>query len=160
MGFQHTEKFEKHKLSHIGEIRNHKCDQCGGSFKNSTGLRLHKRKHITDRQFKCPEPGCKFAGKTAALLKGHEVVHKEKSKACKFCKFATGSLVALRKHMERRHNCEEMFECDLCEMGFKRHVDFSDHQKSMHPEYLDSKKIKCEDCDYLALNAHLMNVHR
>lgn len=160
MGFQLTAKFEKHKQSHIGEIRNHICETCGGAFLSSTGLRLHKSKHITERLYKCLYPDCKFAGKTAALLKGHELVHQEKSKTCKFCKFVTSSLVALRKHMERRHNFTELFECEPCEMNFKYQSELNEHQKEVHPEYLDSLKIKCDDCDYLALNTYLMDVHR
>lgn len=51
----------------------HKCQECGKTFVQSTGLVQHQRTHTCQKPFACRERGCAFS-KNSSLVK-HQSIH-------------------------------------------------------------------------------------
>ena len=101
----------------IGEFT---CDTCGRICQTPRGLQRHiKRRHLSERPFKCPD--CPWAFAISSELKAHEKTHsKERPFQCKECTQCFKRSGDLKRH-ESSHSEERPHKCPVCEMSFKRY---------------------------------------
>uniref|UniRef100_A0A1Y1KX59 Protein krueppel n=1 Tax=Photinus pyralis TaxID=7054 RepID=A0A1Y1KX59_PHOPY len=71
---------------------------------------------------------------------------------CEICsdEFSTKSL--LDEHFEKH---DDQYSCDICEMGFKKLIDYTFHMQ----EHSDDKLFKCPLCDFATDKGHLVKSH-
>lgn len=110
---------------------------CGGSYARFEYLKMHhRRRHTTDRPFKCMEPDCGLAfPDNGALLNHNRIRHEpiaDRPHACNFCnkRFVTASV--LRRHVSQ-HTGIGVYDCDECDENFKHSYQLRAHVVSVHP---------------------------
>ena len=88
------------------------------SFSTSTALKIHLISHTSDRDFRCPEPGCAFQTKYKSYLTLHGRKHNGKAHVCDFegCGYTTLKMSLLQCH-KRTHTNEKIFVCSECQVG-------------------------------------------
>ena len=90
------------------------------SFPTSTALKIHLISHTTDREFRCPEPGCAFQTKYKSYLTLHGRKHNGKALACDFegCGYTTLKMSLLQCH-KRTHTNDKIFVCSECQVSLQ-----------------------------------------
>jgi uncharacterized Zn-finger protein len=108
-----------HKV-HLRKQKIHMCDECGYSAVDECMFRVHKASHKTERDIKCPHPGCLSAFKHVMHLKAHSKLHEAKPFECDICKKLFINLPTLRIHMAVHSDSSELrrFACELCDKRF------------------------------------------
>ncbi|GMR32260.1 hypothetical protein PMAYCL1PPCAC_02455, partial [Pristionchus mayeri] len=112
----HKERFCRPKL----------CTLCPRRFKEDLELEKHLKKHRdgmvtiiqTERKYPCEECGKKYKGRGALIE--HRLVH-----------------------LEGIEN-QRPFQCDLCDLRFRRKADANYHKRLKHPEAIMPKNITSE----------------
>lgn len=91
------DEFKRHMLEHEGKpIPTVNCQFCGMPFTGRSNL----KRHII----------------TQHTAKGEE------SHACPVCSKTSKNLIALREHIRRIHNVDDIHKCSMCGKGFKRAI--------------------------------------
>ncbi|XP_022823976.1 zinc finger protein OZF-like isoform X3 [Spodoptera litura] len=112
--------FKKH--THIDpDFKSYECDACPKKFKSSSNLMQHKKTHLTEKPFKCPN--CSHAFSFRANLKKH--LSKDRCKTatsgpftCTDCDKTFERESMLKSHL-KKHDTERPFACEICKMTFK-----------------------------------------
>ena len=110
----------------------HKCCECGKSFRYQAWLKKHfNYKHSTEYSYECLECSRKF--RTKQSLETHMVTHKkDRSKFnCQVCARQYASKKSLRLHL-RIHTEEKPFKCKECLKEFRTSGHLIQHRKSNH----------------------------
>jgi KRAB domain-containing zinc finger protein len=143
---------------HSSESKLHKCIHCGLDFHTERGVEVHI-----------------------------ELVHGGENHDCPDCSFTASTLNKLKEHNKDAHQTIQIIikpdhECSLCDFSSARKGNLNSHVKAVHcvesgesvsdvkkeeaasDEKNDAKLIKCEQCDYAALNnrkvkTHMLSVH-
>ncbi|XP_055625823.1 zinc finger protein ZFP2-like [Toxorhynchites rutilus septentrionalis] len=117
------------------------CSECGLAFKNKKSLILHQKTHSDQRSFLCFE--CNMAFKTSAhLRRHHNTVHRAIKFSCTLCPSSYGRKDKLRMHIEKAHNIQTYFPCDICLKSFTTNEDLREHK--MH--HKNPKHLECGTC--------------
>lgn len=91
----------QHLKTHEGKTFH--CDQCDKQFAYYTRLRLHRKCHVTELNYKCDQ--CPKAFKLQKYLKQHQKVHTQQRKfACRFCGATFNFSTGRRAHEKSQHN--------------------------------------------------------
>ena len=101
-----------------GSENNYLCPTCGKSYNSSQKLRGH-------------------------FYKVHYIVGKPSYYKCDFCQKSFVRPSVLKKHLIV-HNQEKKFECEICNVKFKRKHDMNVHLKK---HLLVTDQFKCNICD-------------
>jgi KRAB domain-containing zinc finger protein len=85
---------DMHEHAEPGEMCNFRG--CGKKLsRDPASVRRHVKKHVSDKQFNCPAPGCNARFKEKSKLARHSIVHtKERPYVCQECR--KGSFLPLR----------------------------------------------------------------
>uniref|UniRef100_A0A1B0GKI9 Putative transcription factor grauzone-like isoform x2 rhagoletis zephyria n=1 Tax=Lutzomyia longipalpis TaxID=7200 RepID=A0A1B0GKI9_LUTLO len=125
-----------------------KCTECGKSFKNKYGLRLHTENSHTPpelHKYKCPN--CPKTFMSMIRYKKHSYVHvtdAEKSHICPHCSKAFAFKANLQIHIRQMHEEVSYHVCEICAKMFKNKDVFLRHQKTHSGEKIE--KIPCPVC--------------
>uniref|UniRef100_A0A182WKF6 C2H2-type domain-containing protein n=1 Tax=Anopheles minimus TaxID=112268 RepID=A0A182WKF6_9DIPT len=134
----HTKTEQQNHIAavHISEDR-FECDLCGAVFTSNKLLKQHLASHVTERNYHCLE--CKRSFKTQHHLnRHHKAVHTEVRFQCDYCEISYSRRDKLRMHVERAHQIQTYFVCDICVRSFDTHEALQEHSfRHQHPKHLE-----------------------
>jgi len=152
--FGSKNNFDDHMERHSGVKV--KCDLCDAEFLTKIALNRHKNYMHSERSFKCDK--CDYVGKNSKLLREHQAVHKEWTKAdfveCVKCHKNLRNKTILRQHIRNAHS-EKQFTCDHfnCNYVGKTKPELESHEAS------HEKKFDCNICEKLFSNKYQLKSH-
>ncbi|XP_069675978.1 zinc finger protein 234-like [Periplaneta americana] len=150
---------------------NGNCDICGKGFCSARYLKIHIRRHSSEKPFNCEQCGMCFAEK-ADHERRHKGERRFKCDACGEC-FSNSAYLKIhsRQHSavqpfkceaygkcladERRHRCEERFKCDVCGKSFATVGYLKIHAR----RHAGEKTFTCTDCGKSSAEPRDCRVH-
>ncbi|KAF5291842.1 hypothetical protein FQA39_LY14179 [Lamprigera yunnana] len=117
--FSTVPRLKTHSKIHTTE-KKHICSFCGYSSHKSGDLIIHTRTHTSERPYKCTFSNCTMSFKTSSHLCHHIRRHlKIKKYKCDIClgKFSTNN--GLKVH-QMQHTGEKPYLCMVCKRTFRR----------------------------------------
>lgn len=118
MSFRPSSKLKEHRRRHIGE-RPFVCDECVAAFSQACNLKRHKRIHTLSRlkPFVCAE--CDTAFRFSNQLRKHLKIHSEDAPFfCEVCEATLRCYSELKDHV-RIHTGQKPFTCSECSAAFR-----------------------------------------
>ncbi|CAK1547281.1 unnamed protein product [Leptosia nina] len=119
------------------------CDICGKTAKSNANLlvhigrtmdllRVHKRTHLTDKPFKCPQ--CPKTTTTSSNLRKHinRIHTKTRPHKCSYCEKAFSSKPCVNKHIKEIHLRQGTVECEICNKKFNTKKILQGHRNKIH----------------------------
>ena len=101
---------------------------CEKIFKNKLRLKVHINSHLGIKNFKCEICEKKFAEKGTLIT--HYITHsKNFDKKCDLCNYKCTTDTLLKFHYKKRHNLNEIFQCEICKSKFAKKVELRHHIK-------------------------------
>ncbi|XP_065092450.1 transcription factor grauzone-like [Ochlerotatus camptorhynchus] len=161
--FGKRQRLYEHCLRHLNPDH-FKCDICGKTYADSSGLQIHKwwiHTPISERPFKCDICGAAFV--KDYLLKQHTNWHVNKERKthfCEICNKAYSNSMQLKAHQQKKHDAVCDWVCDICAKGFTHRALLEEHRLTHTEEGLASLKMQCEKCQRWLINKKSYLRHR
>ncbi|XP_055586972.1 transcription factor grauzone-like [Uranotaenia lowii] len=161
--FGKRQRLYEHVLKHLNPDH-FKCDICGKTYSDSSGLQIHKwwmHTPASERPFKCDICGASFM--KDYLLKQHTNWHVNKVRRthyCEICDKAYSNAIQLKGHQQKKHGAVSDWVCDICARGFSHRAALEEHRLKHSEEGLQSLKMQCEKCQKWLINKKSYLRHR
>ncbi|KXJ70567.1 hypothetical protein RP20_CCG023139 [Aedes albopictus] len=161
--FGKRQRLYEHCLRHLNPDH-FKCDICGKTYADSSGLQIHKwwiHTPISERPFKCDICGARFV--KDYLLKQHTKWHVNKERKthfCDICNRAYSNSMQLKAHQQKKHGAVCDWVCDICAKGFIHRALLEEHRLTHTEEGLASLKMQCDKCERWLINKKSYLRHR
>ena len=128
-GFDTPSGLHRHKYRHT-DLK-FTCETCGEQFPFESQLKDHRAKHLTDRGHSCFAKDCGRLFKNKSSLIRHIKIHDDKNYPCpeKGCKYTSNTERNLKAHMIV-HTDTHPYSCLHCGQAFKHHTQMSRHVNS------------------------------
>lgn len=144
-----------HMKLHKG-IKDHiVCDICGCTASTKQSLKLHKKRHLGEYNFKCEV--CSKGCVSQYELEMHKQVHIGKSFKCDVCGVAFFYKGNLKIHIKNRHQVDDQtiprFQCEICGSKYRLRQSLLGHMKT-HTGYL------CDFCGKALSSQSSLRAHR
>ena len=143
----------------------HVCDQCGKSFYNLAGLKVHSKVHDkTPKIYQCKECPETFTNSTD--FKWHKQGHLGHTQySCEECGKKCPNKSYYEEHMNK-HTGARPFTCNECGKGFKQKSTLVGHYKKLHtklptlnPRFDKPKNLACPYCEEMFTSRIPMGKH-
>ena len=118
-----------HTYCHKSKV--YKCDHCDDQFMFRSKLKQHKRKHISQKLFKCFYGGCTMSYKHPQDLERHTSAHQQIKFECEMCDKAFSQKHLLKRHAVVHTNVMP-YHCRICNTVFKHNNQLYRHKKKCH----------------------------
>nr|XP_019533190.2 transcription factor grauzone-like [Aedes albopictus] len=137
--------FLEHRETHdfTAEELRKQCPVCKRWQKNQRMWKKHMSRHNAAQSCKCDQ--CDHVSVNAMALKVHiERRHQKNLKCvCDLCGKVYGHPVTLKEHVANAHTKEPLYKCMFCERKFFSNASMYAHRKKAHPkEWQEYTKIK------------------
>ncbi|XP_050095875.1 zinc finger protein 184-like [Anopheles aquasalis] len=147
------------KLLHIKQVHlkvfEVKCPDCGLLFKTKNELNQHIKSHTDTRTYMCSV--CKFGFKSQTHLSRHtKSVHQDVRYKCDHCSQSYCRKDKLRMHIEKQHNIQTYFVCDICLQSYNTRSQLDKHKA----HHLNPKEQQCGTCLAAFLTQKDFDEHR
>lgn len=110
------------------------CSYCGYSTHKAGDLQIHIRIHTSERPYKCTFANCKASFKTSSHLCEHVRRHLQIKKfKCSVCGSGFSSSNGLKIHY-MQHTGEKPYSCAICNVKFRRKYHVKVHMKQHEPK--------------------------
>ncbi|XP_053666284.1 zinc finger protein 605-like [Anopheles marshallii] len=122
--------------------RDHMCDTCGLAFDTKFVLENHRKRHATERQYKCEYCPLEYYTKAEKLLHVRRLHLNAFEVSCPECALMFRTKQTLAQHM-KTHTNQRTHTCNTCGFSFKSHTHLNRHTKELH----EGVQYRCEHCD-------------
>ncbi|KAF2896589.1 hypothetical protein ILUMI_09591 [Ignelater luminosus] len=110
------------------------CSYCGYSTHKAGDLQIHIRIHTSERPYKCTFANCNASFKTSSHLCEHVRRHLQIKKfKCNVCGSGFSSSNGLKIHY-MQHTGEKPYSCPICNVNFRRKYHVKVHMKQHEPK--------------------------
>ncbi|XP_053962410.1 transcription factor Ouib-like [Anastrepha ludens] len=135
------------------EIASIMCEICGNIYTKRSLLKMHMRRHMSEKPFECEICGKTFA--CPSEIGRHMRVHTgEKPYVCKYCGRTFADRSTNIKH-ERIHTNERPFTCQTCGKSFT----YSNVLKNHMLTHTGEKPFPCTPCNKTFSRKHQLDQH-
>ncbi|XP_015906406.2 zinc finger protein 235-like [Parasteatoda tepidariorum] len=181
MRFKMFTNLKLHMITHTEE-KPYKCEMCNKSFRQKSGLEYHYSSqtylahHKTFEEFKqfeyliekyksrYLEDGgvhictvCNKEFKSARRLESHSIVHSKNWYECDICQLHFKRKEYISRHKRAIHSSRrELFPCDICKKRFTTKYSVKLHKTAVHKE---CRSFQCEICPRSFLNRAAFVAH-
>jgi len=153
----------RHMLIHSADRCKHVCSVCQKALRSAATLKQHMKVHTDERPYTCQDCGGRY--KSSRGLKYHiRSVHiqekgEEKSHVCSACGKMFSQTVSLKAHIIFVHTNERPYHCETCDKAFKTKVNLAVHQTvhSSEKPFVCSTCGKCFRLDVLLKRHNLIH---
>ena len=115
------------------------CEECDYEATQKHNLRIHMRRHNSEKLFKCDQ--CNYKGNRRILLRTHaRSVHNDLWYKCEYCDFKASQKVNLKTHIKKKHEGNKQsektkvqiktFPCDDCDKVWKWQWELKRHMRT------------------------------
>nr|XP_019533186.2 transcription factor grauzone-like [Aedes albopictus] len=135
------------------------CEICSKTFTRKPPFLEHLQTHeFTAEELKKQCPVCKKWQKNLRLWKAHMTRHNAAGASkCDQCDHVSVNSLALKEHVERRHQKKQRCVCDLCGKVYGHPVTLKEHVANAHTK---EPLYKCKFCERMFFSNASMYAHR
>ena len=145
------------------ERKKYTCDSCDYIAYFSEQLNMHRRtKHMGERRFSCPQPGCSYRTNYGAALRAHVLTHETGLEnqwpfLCSFpgCGFRRRVKPEITAYERRHMNSEMQCQCESCPKRFPDTKSLHFHECLEH----DKRIFRCSQCVFVAFYRRFLLQH-
>ncbi|XP_050432622.1 zinc finger protein ZFP2-like [Adelges cooleyi] len=115
---------------HPTKVKIHFCWVCKKVFKTNIMVAAHMKNHLAEEPYQCRLCFKEFIFPTKLKIhEGNHLINK-----CDDCPMQFDNVLGLLLHRMTRHTPERPYECDMCELAFKRKASLANHQRIIHTD--------------------------
>ena len=133
----------------------YRCEICSFKFTSIESLLKHTNKNVCNKTYNCDQ--CLLTNVSKKALRYHVVRKHEPQNliGCELCDYKSVDRGSMKKHTEGIHEGRRMY-CDLCEFSSKGRGGLRIHKLSIH----QNKFHQCGECSYVSATTRNLRRHK